>query len=120
MISPAVRLGQRRASRRGRFQFVTRLNGGSPAGSPPEAVRRSCARLGERARQRGGRAEQEALAELGAERARGGELLLGVDALGEHERLRRSLSEPTAPTIRAMSSGARSCRRRRSSLMTSG
>ena len=43
--------------------------------------------LGERAGQRRGLAEQEALAELGAERARGGELLLGVDALGEHERL---------------------------------
>ena len=43
--------------------------------------------LGERAGQRRGLAEQEALAELGAERARGRQLLLGVDALGEHQRL---------------------------------
>ena len=88
MISPAVRSASSREPRAGRFQFVTRRNGGSPrevaagVGQPQLA-----AGLGERAGQRRGLAEQEALAELGAERARGRQLLLGVDALGEHERL---------------------------------
>ena len=88
MISPAVRVGQlARADRRAlpvRHAAERRVAGGVAARGGQAQLPPG---LGERAGQRGGLAEQEALAELGAERARGGELLLGVDALGEHERL---------------------------------
>ena len=122
MISCAVASASSRVPTAGRFQFVTRRNGGvarhvaAGVGQPQLAPR-----LGQLARQRRRLAEQEALAERGAERARGGQLLLGVDALGEHQRLAAlALRADRADDPRDVGGRRARCRRRRSSLITSG
>ena len=88
MISRAVALGQlARADRRAlpvRDAAERRLARQVAAGVGQPQLAPG---LGQLARQRRRLAEQVALAERGAERARGGELLLGVDALGQHQRL---------------------------------
>ena len=83
------RRGRERAvAARGRRQFVTRSHGVGPNGSPaPPGSRSGRPAGGSGSGSAAGRAEQVALAERRAERARGGELLLGVDPLRQHRRV---------------------------------
>ena len=80
------------------------LVGDALSGTPPELVsRRPRPGSGSGGGSGRGLAEQVALAERRPGGAGGGELLLGVDPLGEHGRRGCSASAPTAVTIRATS-----------------